>query len=295
LNILVAGTYPVACGNLLEGAASIDFDGRLRVSDDSLPSGPGVSALLAAACKTSELLGCDSPHALLAGDIGRGDGSAEIYARVAETARRLSSDIVVFHYLKPVMSLMSIACEELLSNSASTLLIADAGGMYAAKAAGLARRFELMTPDVGEIGFLADPDISHPAYASPFHVGSQPFDPADLARQAWETGGSSNTLIVKGSTDHIVYRGNTVHVIGDPSVPALEAIGGTGDTLTGIACALIAAGYPSPDAGYMACVLNRQAGLLMQATPAMRAADLVQTLPEVIYRYGLPKPYGLHN
>jgi len=295
LNILVAGTYPVACGKLLEGAVSIDSDGRLAVSGDPLPFGPGVSALLAAACKTSELIGGSPPHALLAGDIGRGDGSAEIYTQVAEAARRLSSDIVVFHYMKPVMSLMSIACEELLSNSPSTLLLADAGGMYAAKAAGLSRRFELMTPDVGEIGFLADPDISHPAYASPFHVGGQPLDPTYLARQAWETGGSSNTLIVKGQTDYIVHRGNTVRVIDDPSVPALEAIGGTGDTLSGIACALIAAGYSSPDAGYMACVLNRQAGLVMQATPAMRAADLVQALPDVVYQYGLPKPYGLQS
>jgi len=285
----------VASGKLLEGVVSIGSNGSPVVSGVALSSGPGVSALLGAACKTAELLGTDAPYALIAGDIGRGDGSAEIYARVSETARRLASDIVVFHYIKPVIALMRIACEDILSFAPSTVLLADAGGMYAVKAAGLSRHFELMTPDVGEIGFLADPGISHPAYSSPFHVGSQPFDPTVLARLAWESGGSSSTLIIKGALDYVVYRGSPVQVISDPSIPALEAIGGTGDTLTGIACALIAAGYPSPDAAHMACVLNRQAGLVMRATPAMRAADLVQALPEAFYKYGLSAPQGLHR
>jgi NAD(P)H-hydrate repair Nnr-like enzyme with NAD(P)H-hydrate dehydratase domain len=153
--------------------------------------------------------------------------------------------------------------------------------MYAAKAAGLASHFELMTPDVGEVGFLADPDVTHPAYVSHYLFGTVDFDPVALARKAYETGGSSRVLLIKGARDHVAAAGEIVGVVDEPCVPELEAIGGTGDTLTGLSSAFLAAGFPTVDAALCASRSNREAGSVMRATPAMRASDLVAVLPQV--------------
>jgi len=43
-------------------------------------------------------------------------------------------------------------------------LIADAGFMYAAKMSGQASKYDLFTPDVGELAFLADEEAPHLFY-----------------------------------------------------------------------------------------------------------------------------------
>lgn len=238
--------------------------------------------MLGAACAALEHLGCEQPWALVAGDIGRGDGTRAVFRALPEALVRLRPSIVAFHYLQPVMALMREAVATVERLAPGAMLVADAGGMYAAKAAGLAPRFELMTPDVGEVGFLADPDVTHPAYVSRYLFGTDGFDPAELARLAHDRGGASRVLIVKGKVDHIVREGEVVACVAEPVVPALEAIGGTGDTLTGLACAFLAAGFPTVDAAVLAARANREAGRTMRATPAMRARDLVAALPEVL-------------
>ena len=42
------------------------------------------------------------------------------------------------------------------------VLIADAGFMYAAKMSGQSSKYDLFTPDVGELAFLADEEAPHP-------------------------------------------------------------------------------------------------------------------------------------
>ncbi|MDI6712512.1 MAG: NAD(P)H-hydrate dehydratase [Anaerosomatales bacterium] len=282
MTLLVVATYPVVGGPVLLGPATLAADGDLFVGGAPVPHAQGTAAMLGAACAALRHLGCEQPWALVAGDVGRGDGTRAVFAALPDALERVQPSVVAFHYLQPIMALMreAVATVERLVPHAT--LVADAGGMYAAKAAGLAPRFELMTPDVGEVGFLADPEVTHPAYVSRYLFGTGGFDPAELARLAHERGGAARTLIVKGEVDCIVREGEVVARVAEPVVPALEAIGGTGDTLTGLASAFLAAGFPTVDAAVCAARANREAGRAMRATPAMRARDLVAALPEVL-------------
>lgn len=280
--LLVVATYPVSGGPLVCGEAAFESHGELLVNGRTIPSSQGTSAMLGAATQVASYLGTPAPHALLAGDVGRGDGTRAVYRQLAETVAELQPSVIAFHYMQPIMALMASAVNVLASCAPDTLLVADAGGMYAAKAAGLASRFELMTPDAGEIGFLADPAVTHPAYVSHYLLGTSDFDPVALAARAHATGGSARVLIVKGARDYVVVEGTVVAEIDEPCVPELEAIGGTGDTLTGIVSALIAAGFRTVDAARCACLANREAGRMIGATPAMHASDLVAALPDVL-------------
>ena len=282
MTLLVVATYPVEGGPVLEGPVSVDDGGVVCIGGRPVPSAQGTSAMLGAACEVCAHLGTPQPYALVAGDIGRGDGTREVFRRLPEAAARIRPSVIAFHYLQPVMALMRRAVEDLSSVAPEALLVADAGGMYAAKAAGLASRFELMTPDVGEVGFLADPEVTHPAYVSHYLFGTEGFDPVKLARRAHETGGAARVLLIKGATDHVALEGSVSETISEPCIPALEAIGGTGDTVTGLASAFLAAGFPTVDAAVCACRANREAGRVMCASPDMRARDLVAVLPQVL-------------
>lgn len=274
-------TYPSSGGHVLEGPVALENGGTLTIAGERIPASQGTSAMLGAACQVCSYLGVEPPVALVAGDIGRGDGTRAVFARLADTCMRTEPTVVAFHYMQPIMALMRHAVAELAECAPETTLMADAGGMYAAKAAGLAPRFELMTPDVGEVGFLADPDVTHPAYVSHYLFGTNGFDPVELARKAADTGGSSRVLLIKGVRDHIAEDGEVVGVVEEPCVPELEAIGGTGDTITGLAAAFLAAGFPTVDAALCASRSNRAAGMVMGARPDHHASDLVAELPQV--------------
>lgn len=282
MTLLVIATYPVVDGPVLEGPVTIEPSGTIAIGGTRVPSSQGTSAMLGAAAQVATHLGTPPPYALVAGDIGRGDGTRQVYERLLDTVERIRPSVIAFHYMQPVMALMRKAVEGLAEVAPDALLVADAGGMYAAKAAGLASRFELMTPDVGEVGFLADPKVTHPAYVSHYLFGNEDFDPVKLAVSAHETGGAARVLLIKGVRDHIALEGDIAEVVDEPCVPELEAIGGTGDTVAGLASAFMAAGFPTVDAARCACLANREAGRVMGATPAMHASDLVATLPGVL-------------
>ena len=284
MTLLVVATYPESGGPLIEGEVTLLENGSIAVDGTPLPSAQGITAMLGTACQVLSHLNLPAPRALLAGDIGRGDGTRAVFDALPEVISQTRPDVVAFHYMQPVMALIKKAVAEIDEIAPETVLIADAGGMYAAKAGGIAPRFELMTPDVGEIGFLADPDATHPAYVSHYLFGNEGFDPVALASKAFDSGGSPRVLLIKGSVDHIALDGQIVREVSEPCIPELEAIGGTGDTVAGIATAFIAAGFPTVDAADLACRANRAAGAAMGATPAMHATDLVLTLPEVLRR-----------
>lgn len=287
--LLVVATIPFAVGEVIAGPLGRNPDGALTVGGLPVPSSQGSSAMLAAALSVTEHLQAEPPFALLGGDIGRGEGTRAVYERLAATVDELQPAVVAFHYLQPIMALMRQAVEALVPRvDAGVLsLVADAGGMYAAKASGVASCFELMTPDVGEVGFLADENVTHPAYVSRYLFGTEDFDPAKLARLAFERGGSSRVLLIKGAVDRIAVKGRVVATLSEPCVPELEAIGGTGDTVTGLAAALMAAGYPTSDAALLACNANRLAGVKMQARPDHSAEELVCELPGVLRSLGV--------
>lgn len=283
MSLLVAATIPTGIGEVICGEVGRDAEGRLAVDAVPLPVCQGSAAMLSAALAVTEYLGVEPPVALLGGDVGRGEGTRAVYAQLRREVEDRRPSVVAFHYLQPIMALMREAIGWLGPASAEggVRLVADAGGMYAAKAAGLAPHFDLMTPDVGEVGFLADDRATHPAYVSHYLFGAEGFDPVELARLAHELGGSARVLLIKGATDRIAEAGVVRETVSEPCVPELEAIGGTGDTITGLASAFMAAGFPTFEAAVCAAKANRAAGAAMGARPDHRADDLVAALPDV--------------
>jgi NAD(P)H-hydrate repair Nnr-like enzyme with NAD(P)H-hydrate dehydratase domain len=67
-----------------------------------------------------------------------------------------------------------------------------------------------------------------------------------------------------------------------PSHKAMEAIGGTGDTLTGIVSALISTGMAIPEAGFAAAKANRMAEQYASPTPATGIDEIIRHIPRAV-------------
>lgn len=241
--------------------------------------------MIGAAALTLSYLGPFAiPLALIAGDIGRGRGSQLIYRYLLEKLPEISPKVLVLHYLLPNLALMKQLGEVVEKLPEKPKLIADAASMYAAKAAGLASKFDLFTPDPVEIAFLADPDAWHPAYINK-HLFDKFVEVPDLISQAYQVQGAAKVLLVKGPVDYIAKEGRVIETVSEPNVPAMEAIGGTGDMITGIISAFIYAGLGSDEAAIFAAKANRLAGEFTQASPGTKVWQLIQALPEVFEKY----------
>ncbi|HEX9075084.1 MAG TPA: NAD(P)H-hydrate dehydratase, partial [Anaerolineae bacterium] len=103
-----------------------------------------------------------------------------------------------------------------------------------------------------------------------------------LIARAYEHGDAAKVLLVKGETDYVVKEGQTITTISEPNIAAMEPIGGTGDTITGIASALIYGGFDIIPASIIAAKTNRIAGLLCHPTPATHIGEIVAKLPEAL-------------
>ena len=82
---MICGTVPDASFPLVEGRWRLE-GGLLHAEDGGLPPLPvrrGTPALLGTALLACEALGAEPPRALLAGDIGDGDGSRRLYGHLA--------------------------------------------------------------------------------------------------------------------------------------------------------------------------------------------------------------------
>jgi ADP-dependent NAD(P)H-hydrate dehydratase / NAD(P)H-hydrate epimerase len=275
---VVVGTVPY------EGFPFVDFpctldDGNLCLGEHSVPITRGTPALLAAACMAARVLGVEAPQTLLAGDIGLGDGSIRIYKYLVETLKsRSHTDLMVFHYLLPEVDWHNRILIELDDLSDRPLLVADAGYMYVAKMSGFATSYDLFTPDVGEMAFLADESAPHPFYTRGFLLQEEERVP-ELIERAYKYENASRYLLVKGRRDIVASAEGTVAEISEPCVENMEPIGGTGDTLTGIVAALLASGRPIPEAAALAARINRLLGELTKPTPAFSVSDLLPSLP----------------
>jgi len=94
-------------------------------------------------------------------------------------------------------------------------------------------------------------------------------------------------MVVKGATDFIVEDGRVVGRVSTPDIPALEAIGGTGDTLTGMLSAFIHAGFGFQEAAGLAAKTNRLSGVHSVATPFTKIRQIIAAIPAALRR-GLP-------
>ena len=69
-----------------------------------------------------------------------------------------------------------------------------------------------------------------------------------------------------------------------PSFDAMEAIGGTGDSLTGLLTALCGAGFKPIDAAALAARANRWTGHYADPNPATKVSELIDKIPPALSR-----------
>lgn len=280
---LVCGTIPDASFPLFHGTGRCDPEaGLLHLEElNPLPVQRGSATLVAAAFLAAECLHVPAPHVLLVGDTGDGAGSRKLYARLADMLGQEKSGAgyagLTFHYLFPELDGHNRVLAALEDCEPKPLLVADAGFMYAAKMSGYAQSYDLFTPDVGELAFLADEAAPHPLYTRGF-LSAGEADVPELAARAWRAGNAARNLLVKGHSDVLVSEGQIVAQVSEPMVPALEAIGGTGDIVAGLVTALLHSGLPMQRACRAAARAARRAGALAHPTPATQVAAIVPYL-----------------
>ncbi len=278
--LAVVGTVPNPGLPVIEGPAVL-ADHALTVSGHDLAPDRGTPALLASAAAACAFLGLPPPHAFLAGDEGLGRGSRELYAHLVANLPGRSFSTLAFHYLMPdVMwhDKVLFAVQEMASRPR---LVADAGFMYAAKMSGQAGEYDLFTPDAGEMAFLADEEAPHPFYTRGFILHEENRVP-DLIARAYRCGNAARHLVVKGRKDLVADASGILSAVEGPCVEAMEAIGGTGDTLTGMAAALMEAGFDTAEAARLAARANRLAGSMAGLSPASPISGIVPFLPQAL-------------
>jgi NAD(P)H-hydrate repair Nnr-like enzyme with NAD(P)H-hydrate dehydratase domain len=278
--MLVAGTVPIQGLPLITGRVSAESE-FMVIDGHRIPCTQGTAALISAAVATCDYLGLEAPRAVVAGDTGRGKGSQDIYEYLTQKAAELSPEVLTLHYCLPDMGLMRNLCESINKCGKKPTMIADAGSMYAAKAAGLASQFDIFTPDATEMGFLADAEATHPAYIARHLFDTDVTQTPNLVVSAYRNKNAARLLLVKGEVDYVVNGSDILHTVAEPNVPALEAIGGTGDIITGLVSAFAYGGLELDEAAIIAARANRMAGKFAQATPATRALQIISQFPAV--------------
>lgn len=278
--LAIVGTVPDLQFPLVAGEAELQ-GGAIRVAGRSAPVNRGTPALIASAIRTLEVLGRPNPHVYLAGDIGLGDGSRKIYDLLVRELSGADWGVLVFHYLQPDVDWHNRVLFAAGEMRRRPTLMADAGFMYAAKMSGMAEEYDLFTPDAGELAFLADDQAPHPFYTRGFILHEDQKVP-DLITRAYAHKNAARLLLVKGKVDYVAGVKGVIATIDEPSEEALEPIGGTGDTLTGLVAALAEGGEALDQAAVRAARANRIAGCLASPTPSTQVSDIIDHIPQAV-------------
>lgn len=265
---LFAGPIDITGDCLLAGALTVDIN-------------RGTPALLAAALMACRFFGAEAPHAFLIGDTGRGHGSRKLYEYLEKTLplRRYAS--LTFHYIQPDVDWHNRVLFAVDAMADRPVLIADAGFMYAAKMSGQAAVYDVFTPDIGELAFLADETAPHPFYTRGF-IFHESHKVPELIARAYQHGNAARYLAVKGETDLVATEASIIERIADPLVPALEAIGGTGDILTGLVAALTGLGRDIRQSCTLAARISRLAGQMADPDPGTQVMDIIRQIPSAM-------------
>ncbi|MEA1923855.1 MAG: NAD(P)H-hydrate dehydratase [Pseudomonadota bacterium] len=278
--LAIVGTIPSEDFPIISGEITLD-DEHIHIRDKRAAINRGTTALMAAAIKTSETLGQPSPFGYLAGDIGRGKGSQNLYKYLTGHLPQADFCTLTFHYLQPMLDWHEHLQQAIAEMSERTTLIADAGFMYAAKMSGKAASYDLFTPDIGELAFLADEKAPHPFYTRGFILHDENRVP-DLISRAYNHNNAARFLLVKGEQDYLADRKGILATVDQPTEETLEAMGGTGDTLTGLVSALIDSGMAIKEAAVVAMKTNRLAGHYAKPTPATQVTEIIRQIPKAL-------------
>jgi hypothetical protein len=275
--LAIVGTVPDQKFPLTTGKVSLKDD-KICIQGKRVHVNRGTPALLAAAVKTGEALGQLEVFGYLVGDIGLGKGSRNLYEYLARNLGRSNYSTITFHYLQPDVDWHNRVLFAIKEMVKQPILIADAGFMYAAKMSGHAAAYDLFTPDAGELAFLADETAPHPFYTRGFILQDEKRVP-DLIKRAYAHKNASRFLLVKGKKDYLADQDGIKATVNSPACEAMEAMGGTGDTLTGIATALIGSGMEICKAAIIAAKVNRLAGHYARPTPATQVIEIIHHIP----------------
>ena len=278
--LCVTGTVPSEEFALSEGEVGLSVE-QLRIGASVIAVNRGTPALMAAAVKAAETLGQSLPFAYLVGDTGSGRGSRQLYAHLTDVLPRRSFQTIAFHYLQPIVHWHRKIQDVLAQLTPRPRLIADAGFMYVAKMSGEASLYDLFTPDVGELAFLADEQSPHPFYTRGFILHEDNHIP-DLIARAYRHRNAARYLMVKGKKDYLADETGILETVDGPVEEAMEAIGGTGDTLTGLVSVLIDGGMDIREAAAVAMRANRLAGSYAKPTPATQIAEIIRHIPKAL-------------
>lgn len=278
--LAVIGTVPDAEFPLVAGNVTFE-NGNICIQGKRAAVKRGTPALLAAAVKVREALGLEEPFGYLVGDIGRGDGSKKLYQYLVQDLKQSDFHTICFHYVQPLVGWHSRIQSVIKKIIRKPILIADAGFMYVAKMSGRAEAYDLFTPDVGELAFLADELAPHPFYTRGFLLHEENRVP-DLITRAYQHGNAARYLLVKGRKDYFADKDGVQAIIDFPMEEAMEAIGGTGDTLTGIVAALISSGMELKKAAMIAARVNRLAGSYAHPSPGTQVSEIIRHIPEAL-------------
>jgi len=278
--LAVVGTVPDERIPVIDGDIGLK-DGYISIKGNKIPIGRGLTALLGAAIKVKEFFGKPKIYAFLAGDTGKGEGSRSLYEFLTHNLKNTNFDTVTFHYIQPDVDLHNKVLFAVQEMKRRPKLIADAGFMYVAKMSGQASEYDLFTPDIGELAFLADEKAPHPFYTRGFLLHEENKVP-ELIKRAYEYQNASRFLLVKGEKDYIASSKGIISIIDKPKNEAMEAIGGTGDTLTGIVSALISIGFDIDKGAVIAAKVNRFAGHFARPNPSTQIAEIIRHIPKAL-------------
>jgi hypothetical protein len=278
--LILAGTLPIKGLKLHTGNARLE-NGGLRIGGELFPVNRGTAAMAAACCTVCEQYGMADPFCVVSGDTGRGTGSVSIYRFLKENVPNMDIKALVLHYVMPIALRHNELMHSLKEMNQKPVLIADAGFMYVIKITGHAPFYDVFTPDLGELAFLADKEAPHPFYTRGFifHMEDRV---EKLIKLSYEGGNAARILCVKGKTDYICKDGEILEKIDQPCTPELEAIGGTGDTITGMIAALAHNGMSPEDASVTAAKVNRLAGKLTHPSPATQIEEIIKKIPQAL-------------
>lgn len=276
----IVGTVPDDTFPLVSGKVCLKED-VLEIQGLDVAVNRGTPALVAAVLKACEVLGDCEVTAFLVGDIGLGKGSRKLYSHLVDHLPSMEIHTLAFHYLQPDVDWHNRIVFAVEAMAKKPLMIADAGFMYAAKMSGEASFYDLFTPDAGELAFLADETAPHPFYTRGFILHDEN-RAEDLIQRAYLHNNGAACLLVKGKSDHVASEAGILATVDSPSVEAMEAIGGTGDTLTGIVTALVDSGMPIPLAAEIAAKTNRLAGFYANPTPASSIVEVIHQIPRAL-------------
>jgi hypothetical protein len=278
--ILLVGAIPIRDLPLSLSRVSLAEQG-IVVNGHVLDIDRGTATMLTVVCTICQEFGLENPMALVAGDMGTRHGSMKIYDYLVENLSVLDASVLTFHYMMPDIKKNKKVLEKIDSLKKRPVLIADAGSMYVAKAGGDASCYDVFTPDLGEVAYLADEKAPHPAYTRGF-IFHMENDVPELIRRAYESKNAARTLFVKGEVDYICQDGKILEKISEPNIEELEPVGGTGDMITGMISGLIYAGKSHIEACRIAGRVNRKAGELSNPTPATQVKDIIKCIPAAL-------------